>query len=353
MVKKITIEEFFHYRTKFPVIDVRSPSEFKKGHIPGAYNIPLFTDEERAEVGTVYKQNGKENAVQLAYRFVSPKLISFSQQGEQIAGKEKKLVVYCWRGGMRSENMAWLFGRSGIECFVLQGGYKAYRRYGRNIIQQPLPLIVLGGMTGSGKTDILNEMEKQGEQVLNFEKFAFHKGSAFGALGQPPQYENEHFENLIFEKLFCLNLQKQIWIEDESRQIGRNAIPDELFAQMRQSQVLKILLPNKERIKRLVKDYAFYDNSQIIEGIRKVQKRLGNQNTREAIEAVESNDYETAVKILLAYYDKAYKYGLSKRDPSKIIAVSLDEDKPHENAKKILNFAKEEVLGSENHSNIG
>ncbi|MFW6095508.1 MAG: tRNA 2-selenouridine(34) synthase MnmH [Bacteroidota bacterium] len=341
MVKKITIEDFFHYRKQFPVIDVRSPSEFNKGHIPGAYNIPLFNDEERAEVGTVYKQNGKEKAIKLGYRIVSPKLVSFSKQGEQIAGKEKGLVVHCWRGGMRSENMAWLFSRSGIECFVLEGGYRAYRRYGRGKLQKPLPLIVLGGMTGSGKTDILHEMEKSGEQVLNIEKLAFHKGSAFGAIGQPSQYKNEHFENLLFEKLLNFDRQKPIWVEDESRQIGRNALPDELYAQMRQCQVLKILLPKKERIKRLVRDYASYDNSQIIEAIRKVKKRLGDQNAREAIDALENNDYETAVNILLSYYDKAYKHGLSKRDPSKIFAVSLDEDNPHENAKGILDFAKE------------
>ncbi|MFO8234277.1 MAG: tRNA 2-selenouridine(34) synthase MnmH [Bacteroidales bacterium] len=339
MVKPITIEEFFYYRQKIPVVDVRSPGEFEKAHIPGSYNIPLFTDKERERVGITYKWHGKDSATDLGYKIVSPKLLQLSKQGEKIAGKDKKLIIHCWRGGMRSENMAWLFSRSGIECYVLQGGYKAYRGYGRRLMQKPVQLIVLGGMTGCGKTDILNELEKLDEQVLNLEHLAFHKGSVFGYIGQPEQYETEHFENLIFEKLMSFDEHRPVWVEDESRQIGRNALPDELYAIMRMSYVLKIIIPKILRIKRLVREYAEHDKEKIVEGIRKIRKRLGNKDAQEAVAAVERGDYETAVDIVLAYYDKSYEYGLGKRDPSKIFGVSFSDDHPAENAKILQSFA--------------
>ena len=345
MVKKITINEFLELRENIPVIDVRSPSEYQKAHIPGAFSIPLFTDDERAEVGIAYKQKGKQQAVKLGLAIVGPKMRSLAEEGEKKAGKPKKLIVHCWRGGMRSANMAWLFSRLGIECYVLDGGYKAYRRYGRRLLQNSLNLIVLSGMTGSGKTDILNELKKSGEQVLDLEGMANHKGSAFGSIGQQEQHQTEHFENLIFEELITFNPEKPIWVEDESKRIGRNVIPDELFSQMRKCPVMKISIPRSIRIRRLVEEYTHYGDQYLKESILRIYKRLGGMNARRAIEAIENHDYKTATGIILDYYDKTYRYGLSKREPASITEMNFEDDNPAHNALKVKNYAEQKLVG--------
>ena len=343
MVQEIAIGEFLKYRKEMAVVDVRSPSEFEKGHIPGAVNIPLFSDEERAEVGTTYKQKGKKAAIRLGLEIVGPRMLSMAEKGDQIAGPSNKLIVHCWRGGMRSENMAWLFSRLGIQCYTLQGGYKSYRRFGRSLIQQPLNLVVLGGMTGSGKTEMIDELEKMGEQVLNLEQKAHHKGSAFGSIGQMEQHQTEHFENLLFEELLNLDLSKKIWVEDESKHIGKNCIPDELFHQMRQSPVVKVMLPKKHRVKRLVDEYSAYGDKYLKASILRIDKRLGGKNTQRALEAITNKDYHTAADIVLSYYDKAYSYGLSKRDQSTIYSLELVEDHPEKNAVMVKQFTELQV----------
>jgi tRNA 2-selenouridine synthase len=269
-----------------------------------------------------------------------------AKEGEKIAGTERKLIVHCWRGGMRSENMAWLFSRLGIDCYTLAGGYKTYRRYGRNLIQNPLNLIVLGGMTGSGKTEILNILEDRDEQVLNLEMKAHHKVSAFGSIGQEKQYETEHFENLIFEKVRQFDLSRPVWIEDESKHIGKNCIPDELFAQMRRSPVIKIIMPKKHRVKRLVDEYSEFGDEYLRYSILKIDKRLGGVKANQALGALEQKDYETVASIVLDYYDKAYNFGLSKRAESTIFQIELPEDTPRDNASKILAFAEKKLTGN-------
>ena len=339
MVKEISIREFFQYRNKIPVVDVRSPSEFMKGHIPGSYNIPLFLDEERARVGTTYKQKGKDAAVKLGLEIAGPKMLSLAMEAEQLAGKRKELIVHCWRGGMRSANMAWLFSRLGIQCYTLEGGYKSYRRFGRRLIQQPLNLLVLGGMTGSGKTEILEELEILGEQVLKLEDVAHHKGSAFGAIGQEKQHETEHFENLLFEQFLKFDFSKPVWVEDESKNIGKNCIPDELFHQMRQSPVLKIVLPKEKRIQRLVSEYSNFGDKHLKESIHKIDKRLGGETTQSAIRALKEKNYSTVADIVLTYYDKAYNFGLSKRNGSTVYPLNIEKDEPESNARYIKDYA--------------
>jgi tRNA 2-selenouridine synthase len=340
MVTQITIPDFFKKRVHIPLVDVRSPAEFSSGHIPGAVNIPLFTDEERALVGTSYKQKGRQHAIKLGLNIVGPKMLSLAEMGEKTAGKEKQLLVHCWRGGMRSENMAWLFSRLGISCYVLQGGYKSYRIYGRSLLKKPMHLLVVGGMTGSGKTDILRELAAQGEQVVDLEGLANHKGSAFGNIGQHAQHENEHFENLVFEQFHGLDLQKPIWLEDESKHIGRNYIPDELFWQMRNSPVLKIDLPKRFRIRRLVEDYSHYGDQVLKNAVLKIDKRLGVQNVREALEAIGNEDYLAAADIILTYYDKAYSYGLNKRNPATIFNISFSHTDIKKQARELIDFAR-------------
>ena len=337
--------EFLNLAKIIPVVDVRTPAEFEKGRIPGAHNIPIFSNEERAIVGTKYKRAGKDSAVLKGLELVGPKLSVYVKAAKRIA-TNKEILVHCWRGGMRSGSMAWLFETAGFKVYLLEGGYKAYRNYIRNQFNNTANLIVLGGMTGSGKTEVLNEMQKLGAQILDLEGIAHHKGSVFGALGQTNQPTNENFENLLAREWLEFDIQQPIWVEDESKSIGSVWINDTLFKRMRESDVIKMHVPKSERIKRLVSEYAYFETEILAQMITKIQKRLGGQNVKLAFESLESGDYKTVADITLAYYDKAYNFGLSKREGQKIHPLELGKDNPAENAAKVLSFYKK--IQSEN-----
>lgn len=337
MAKILEPKEFLELGKTLPMIDVRTPAEFLNGHIPDAVNIPIFTNEERVLVGTKYKKTGKDAAVLLGLELVGPKLADFVKQATKIAPK-REIMVHCWRGGMRSGSMAWLFETAGFKVYLLKGGYKAYRAYIRQQFTEKSKLIVLGGMTGSGKTEILHEMKKQGAQVLDLEGIAHHKGSVFGALGQNNQPTNENFENLLAKVWLDLDSDQPIWVEDESKSIGSVWINDALFQRMRQTVVIKMHIPKSERIKRLVNEYACFDPNVLAQLISKIEKRLGGQNVKLAYECLKIRDYATVADITLTYYDKAYRHGLEKREGQTVHHFYLEKDAPEENAQKVLEF---------------
>ncbi|NOU59852.1 tRNA 2-selenouridine(34) synthase MnmH [Marinifilum caeruleilacunae] len=337
MAKVLKPEEFLKLGKTLPMIDVRTPAEFEEGHIPGALNIPIFTNAERVLVGTKYKRASKDSAVLLGLELVGPKLAKFVRMAKKFA-PQKEIMVHCWRGGMRSGSMAWLFETAGFKVHLLEGGYKAYRRYIRQQFTERSELVVLGGMTGSGKTEVLHEMKKQGAQILDLEGIAHHKGSVFGSLGQTDQPNNENFENLLAKVWLDLDPNRPIWVEDESKSIGSVWINDALYHRMRQTDVIKILLPKSERIKRLVQEYACFDADVLAHMISKIGKRLGGLNVKLASESLEKGDYATVADITLNYYDKAYKHGLSKREGQTIHILELEKDNPTENARKVLAY---------------
>ena len=337
MVEQINIKQFLNLSKELPVIDVRSPKEFEHAHIPGAVNLPLFSNEERTEVGICYKNKGRQEAILHGLKFVGPKLAAFAQEGQKIA-IGNQLIVHCWRGGMRSSSMAWLFGTLGIKTFVLEGGYKTYRRHLKQQFASKIHLIVLGGMTGSGKTKILEELKENGQQVIDLEKLAHHKGSAFGALGQNSQTSTEQFENNLFEIWKTFDLNTPIWIEDESKTIGKVGIPDELFVQIRNSHVIVIEIPYEPRLNYLLEEYGKFSTNELKAAICKIKKRLDGKKFKIALKAIDYGDVKTAARIALDYYDKAYKFGLSKREQDKIHSISTNSLDHPNNAKKILKF---------------
>ena len=338
-LKKTDICRFLELAEQLPVVDVRSPSEFKSGHIPGACNIPLFDDSEREAVGLKYKKEGRRNAIIRGIELSGPEMHLKLKEALGIA-KNGKLLVHCWRGGMRSEAMAWLFSLGDIETEVLEKGYKAYRNHILASLSERRKTIILGGMTGSSKTHILRHLKNTGHQVIDLERLANHKGSAFGALGQPPQPSSEHFANLLFNEWRKINRDLPVWMEDESRNIGNVFIPDIFFDNMQEYPAVILIMKIPKRLPRLIEEYSKYPPEMLRGSIQKISKRLGGDNTREALNAVEKGDLAKAIEITLKYYDKAYMYGIRRKPSDKMIFIETDTDDIESNAKKVLKAAE-------------
>ncbi len=339
----IEIGEFLKKKKEgLPIIDVRSPAEYAHAHLPGALNVPLFDNEERSIVGTIYKKQSKVKAVQKGLEFVGPKLKDFTKQILKLESEE--LLVHCWRGGMRSGSMAWLLEMIGLKVYVLIGGYKAYRNHVLSFFSQDFNLLLLGGCTGSGKTDLLPLLKKSGEQVVDLEQLANHKGSAFGAIGQIEQPSSEHFEHLLFDELCELSIDNTIWIEDESRNIGRVFIPQIFFQTMRESPLLKLNTSYEVRLERIMRDYACFDVSDLANSIRKIEKRLGYDKCKIALRACENGEILAAARICLDYYDKLYNDSLSRRfeeNKDNYFQLELDNIEFSEILPSIIEVARE------------
>lgn len=293
-----------------PLIDVRSPIEYGHAHIPQAESLPLFSDEERSAVGTCYKQSGAKPALLLGLSFAGPKLSSFAEAAMKLGPKVR---LYCFRGGMRSSSMAWLFEQAGVEATTLKGGYKAFRGFALNSFKKPFRFQLLGGLTGSGKTALLKNLKIQGEQILDLEELAGHRGSAFGLLGYPPQCSTEQFENRIALALHEMDVARTIWVEDESRKIGICKIPDYLYEQMKMAPLYVMEVPFEERIERLIEYYGKYSTEDLTTSVLKLSKRLGGVRTKEVLHAIQQGSLATACALLLEYYDATYRFSLKDR----------------------------------------
>ncbi|MVM29615.1 tRNA 2-selenouridine(34) synthase MnmH [Spirosoma sp. HMF4905] len=341
MVHQLPVAAFLEKAQNLPVIDVRSPGEYDRAHIPGAVNIPLFDNDERALVGTKYKHAGKDAAVLLGLSLVGPKLAGFVKQSKKLNPANKEVLVHCWRGGMRSGSFAWLLDTAGLTASTLVGGYKAYRNAVLAAFAESRNLIILGGKTGSGKTDILKELARQGEQIIDLEGLVNHKGSSYGAIGQRSQPTTEQFENLLFQALQLLDSGRRIWLEDENRSIGSCFVPMALWQQMRAAPILFIDLPKEKRINRLVAEYAGIDHELLVEATERIRKRLGGKVTKDALEALTHQDYATVADVTLNYYDKAYLHGLSQRDTASVHTIVIQEDNPAQTAQRLIEWADE------------
>ena len=319
-----------------PVVDVRTPQEFSQGHIPGARNLPLFDDRERALVGTCYKQSGRQAAVQLGLELVGPKLASL---GEALCGLSKAgapLRLHCWRGGMRSGSVAWLAGNLDLPVLLLDGGYKSYRRWVLASFEQRWPLLVLGGRTGTGKTDLLLALREQGEAVVDLEGLAHHRGSSFGGLGLPEQPSTEHYENRLATALHNLRDRSPIWLEAESAQVGRCRIPTGLWRQMGEARAIEIQRPLAERVQQLVAVYGSQGQAPLREATERIARRLGPQRTATALDAIDRSDWGGACLQMLDYYDRCYDHEMSRRDSQMLARFDLAGMGPAAAAIKLL-----------------
>ncbi len=322
-VEQIDIEKFLQLSQECFVFDVRSPEEYLHAHIPQAKSLPLFTDEQRKIIGTAYKQQSRQVAVKKGLEFFSERMRIIPPEVEEIINVNKgknnnKVLVHCWRGGMRSGAVGWLLDLYGFKVYTLKGGYKSFRKWALDQFTKEYKIKILGGFTGSGKTDVLNEMHRKGKSVIDLENLANHKGSAFGSLGERAQPGQELFENLLALELFKNKKNDQgkdeIWMEDESRHIGSLGLPGTLWDQMRKSPVYFLEIPFKERLEYIVSTYGKFDKKMLVTSIMKIQKKLGGLETKNAINFLLEDNIEESFSILLRYYDKQYNNSLQKRE---------------------------------------
>lgn len=308
----LAIEEFLQLRLTLPVVDVRSEKEFEEGHIPGAVNIPILKNEERVAVGTDYKEKGQAEAIKTGFRLVGPRFLEIINHAERVAdGRE--LLVHCWRGGMRSGNFCQVLDMAKLKTHQLQGGYKAYREKAVASYGMPMNLHVIGGYTGSGKSEILRALRDCGEQIIDLEGLANHKGSAFGGLMMPPQPTTEQFQNELFERLIALDTSRRVWVEDESIAVGKIFLPQDFWRQMTTATVYELDVEKSVRIQRLVREYGHADKEEFLAAMTNITKKLGGQHFKEAKEKLFADDMAATIEILLTYYDKAYRTGLEKK----------------------------------------
>jgi len=341
--EKINIEQFLQLAKQYPVIDVRSPGEYNHAHIPGAHSLPLFTDEERKAVGIAYKQQSREAAIKIGLDFFGPKMSEIVRGSESIAGSYKStepgsgltapnarlILLYCWRGGMRSGAVSWLLDMYGFKVYTLTGGYKNFRNYVLDTFKLPFQFNILGGYTGSGKTELLKALKEKGETIIDLEDIAKHKGSAFGNIGMPPQPTQEMFENMLSVQLRTLslipplgfrsetngtNVVQGAWLEDESQRIGHVNIPNSLWMTMRQSPVYFLDIPFEERLKHITEEYGCLDKQQVVDAIDRIKEKLGGLNAKTAIQLLEEGNTLESFRILLKYYDKYYLKSLHNRE---------------------------------------
>jgi tRNA 2-selenouridine synthase len=308
----MNLSDFLRLRKELPVVDVRSEGEYADGHIRGAVNIPILNNAERKVVGTDYKHAGQQSAIMSGFRLIGPRLSQIVEDAERLAGG-KELLVHCWRGGMRSNYFCQFVGMGRVKAQSLQGGYKAYRQNALDSFRTPLKLMIIGGSTGSGKSEVLRALKAKGEQVIDLEALANHKGSVFGGLMMPHQPTTEQFQNDLFEEILTLDPERRVWIEDESLAIGKIFIPKDFWEVMSSSPVVEIEVDRERRIDRLVEEYGPADRNEFLEAMTKVTKRLGGQHFKAAKESLLAGDMRSTIGILLTYYDRAYQFGLESK----------------------------------------
>ncbi|MBD0287443.1 MAG: tRNA 2-selenouridine(34) synthase MnmH [Flavisolibacter sp.] len=345
-IERLNTSDFLSLADNALLLDVRSPAEYNHAHIPGAISLPLFTDEERSMVGTAYKQQSREQAIKIGLDFFGPKMRRMVEEVERIAdcrlrisglednqsqigSRKSEIFLYCWRGGMRSGAVAWLLNLYGFNVKVLTGGYKSFRRWVLESFTYPYPLKVLGGFTGSGKTELLQALRERGEEIIDLEALAQHKGSAFGNIGMPPQPSQEMFENLLSCELQATSCKERkiassspstgggqreaIWIEDESQRIGNINIPNAFWETMRQAPLFFLDIDFEERLQHIVAEYSFCSEERMMDAIQRISKRLGGLETKNAIRHLQGKNTVESFRILLHYYDKQYLKALHNR----------------------------------------
>ncbi|MFC0558498.1 tRNA 2-selenouridine(34) synthase MnmH [Halalkalibacter alkalisediminis] len=344
-VKQISIEEL-HYEEDL-YIDVRSPAEFAEYCLPNAINIPLFTNDERARVGTTYKQKSQDEAIELGLSLYVPKIETFykSLKGLQEEMPNRRMVVYCWRGGMRSKTVAGTVGLLGVKCYQLTGGIRAFRK----IVQVGLEkeaerkrkYLIVAGHTGSRKTEILQVLQNRGYPVIDLEQLAGHRGSVFGHIGVNPNSQKQ-FEYLLMKRLEEIGNSPYIIIEGESKRLGRVVIPDFILKGKENGKRVELVYPFWARVEHIYQTYQPQNyKEKIQEAIGKISKYLTHSLKNEIIILQNQGEYKQLfAKLLEEYYDPRYAYTF---DTYQSQASIIEFDELDDGVEKLISFIEESV----------
>lgn len=345
MLEDISIEELMDRQKNgsISIIDVRSPSEFEEATIPGSLNIPLFNDEERAEIGTLYKQVSEDAAKERGLEIVSAKLPAFIKEFANIPGKK---TVFCWRGGMRSRTTATLLSLMNIHAFRLAGGYRAYRQWVVSSLEDYVfhpQTIVLHGNTGTGKTAILRLLKEKGVPVIDLERMAGHRGSVFGQIGLKANNQKK-FDSLLMSDLMEYENSPYVLIEAESKRIGKIVIPD--FLKKKESGThLRIDLPVEARVKIIMEDYEPWAHAErCLEAFQIIKPRIHTPVAQEIENCLKQgrNGFERAIELLLLYYyDPRYAHTESQYSGS---FTTIKADTVEEAAAEIERYLSQLVM---------
>lgn len=313
-LKPITVDEYLAEPAKFDtVIDARSPSEFAEDHLPCAINLPVLDDDERRTVGTLYKQVSALEARKVGAAMVGRRIAGHLEA--QVADKPRdwQPLVYCWRGGQRSGSLAWFLSQIGFRTVQLQGGYKAFRAVVRDQLQT-LPArhryVVLAGRTGSGKTRLLQRLAAAGEQVLDLEDLACHRGSILGAVPGRPQPAQKHFDTLVWQALQAFDPERPVFIESESARIGTLRVPEALLQHMREhGRTMMVEMPEAGRVALLLQEYAFFADD--VEAFCTLLEALVELQGKERVhgwQALARSGHwaELFVRLMAEHYDPLY-----------------------------------------------
>ncbi|GAE34713.1 tRNA 2-selenouridine(34) synthase MnmH [Halalkalibacter akibai] len=331
-VAQVKIEEVNFDQDLF--IDVRSPGEFAEFRLPNAINVPLFSNEERAQVGTVFKRNSREEAIELGLALYAPKMEYFYKRIKDLQTEmpNRRIVVYCFRGGLRSRTIAGTIGLLGVDCVQLEGGIRSFRKYIQEGLEQEAQIqreyLVLSGHTGTRKTEILNQLQNKGYPVIDLENLAGHRGSIFGYIGVQPNSQKQ-FDYLLLKRLKQLEQSPYVIIEGESKRLGRVILPDFLLEGKQIGERLELHYPFWARVEHV---YQTYDpikyKGEIQEGIDKITKYLSYELKEEMKVLLDREDYKGVfAKLLEGYYDPRYahKFSSYKSQATELEFETLDE----------------------------
>ncbi|WP_438432975.1 tRNA 2-selenouridine(34) synthase MnmH [Gorillibacterium sp. sgz500922] len=348
MFQDITIEEARTRPKPVSFIDVRSPSEFADATIPGAVNIPLFDDGERAEVGTLYAKIGVQAAKERGLALVSAKLPAFVKELASVPGDK---AVFCWRGGMRSRTAATVASLMDIHLYRLNGGYRAYR----NWVVQTLESFrlssrpyVIHGLTGTGKTALLLRLKERGYPVIDLEGLAGHRGSVFGQIGLKP-HNQKTFDSLLLEELLRWQDSPYLLLEAESKRIGRIVVPPFLAERMEQAVQIRIELPLEARVEQILADYRPQEHAEeSLAAFRHIKDRIHIPVAAEIERSLLEERYANAASLLLRYYyDPRYEFSANRYGFPELVTFQAASPQEAEEAVAAYLSAREGPLPSQ------